>query len=252
MIVEQDWWRYAFDEVYLETDGDVVENPQATEAEVSLVWDTLRLREKSRVLDVCCGQGRHAIALATRGCHVTGVDYSDYLLSIARARSVPGVFFHQQDVRSLPYVAEFDAAILLGNSFGYFDNEEDDMTVLRGCVRALRKGGLLGIDLTDGDYFKSHFEPTSIENTGRCQVTRTRAMVGDRIVTREVVTGAIKADRVYAERLYSANQVRRLFADVGMCVVAEIPVHGTSSWGGDVGLMGHRTLFVGSMLEDAQ
>jgi len=81
----------------------------------------LQLRPGSRVLDVPCGGGRHAVELTTRGRSVTAVDLSSDFLTAARglaAQRNVTVDFHEREMRDLPWTEEFDAAYCFGNSFG--------------------------------------------------------------------------------------------------------------------------------------
>src|SRR6202171_6777790 len=83
-----EWWRTLFNSLYLETDGDIVENDRNTEQEVDLLISSAGLERNDRILDLCCGQGRHSLELAQRGLqHVTGLDRSRYLIRLARKRA---------------------------------------------------------------------------------------------------------------------------------------------------------------------
>src|SRR5439155_17198242 len=83
-----EWWRTLFNSLYLETDGDVVENDRNTEQEVDLLIRSAGLERNDRLLDLCCGQGRHSLELARRGFpQVTGLDRSRYLIRLARKRA---------------------------------------------------------------------------------------------------------------------------------------------------------------------
>jgi D-alanine-D-alanine ligase len=83
--VEHDWWKTLFDEVYLMTDAPFVCNPALTKCEVDVIEEVLHLQPSARILDVCGGQGRHALELALRGYqHLTVLDYSDFLLDRGR------------------------------------------------------------------------------------------------------------------------------------------------------------------------
>src|SRR5262245_55921862 len=62
-----DWWRSLFNSVYLKTDGDVVENYNNTVQEVDLLIRAAGLEKSDRILDLCCGQGRHSLELARQG-----------------------------------------------------------------------------------------------------------------------------------------------------------------------------------------
>src|SRR5258708_11642193 len=72
-----EWWRTLFNSLYLETDGDVVENDRNTEQEIDLLVKSVGLEPNDRILDLCCGQGRHVLELARRGLqNVTPLDPS--------------------------------------------------------------------------------------------------------------------------------------------------------------------------------
>jgi len=68
--VEHDWWKTLFDEVYLMTDAPFVCNPALTKCEVDVIEEILRLQPAARILDVCGGQGRHALELARMGTYI--------------------------------------------------------------------------------------------------------------------------------------------------------------------------------------
>jgi len=84
----QEWWRDLFNSLYLKTDGDVVENDQNTVRDIDLVVKATGIGLQDHVLDLCCGQGRHTLELASRGFrHVAGLDRSRYLIRLARKRA---------------------------------------------------------------------------------------------------------------------------------------------------------------------
>jgi len=121
-----DWWRTLFNSLYLETDGDVIENDRNTADEVDLLIRSVGLERNDRILDLCCGQGRHSLELARRGFpHVTGLDRSRYLIRLARKRAkqrVLQVSFHEGDARRfLLGDGEFHCVWIRGNSFGYLE-----------------------------------------------------------------------------------------------------------------------------------
>ena len=118
-----------------------------------------------RVLDLCCGPGRHSIPLARLGAQVTAVDRSPFLLQKARARaeSEPlNIEWVQDDMRSFVRPDEFDLAINLFTSFGYFGDEED-LTVLRNVFRSLAPGGFFIIDVLGKEILARGFAPSAVE-----------------------------------------------------------------------------------------
>src|SRR5215468_6552910 len=250
-----DWWRTLFNSLYLETDGDVIENDRNTSEEIDLLVRTVGLERNDRVLDLCCGQGRHSLELARRGFpHVTGLDRSRYLIRLARKRARQGnlsLSFHEGDARRYRLgEGEFHCVCLLGNSFGYFERPEDDFAVLEAIKRALSSGGSLVMDLMDGEWMRCHFDPRSWEwidqNHFVCR-ERDLAEDGDRLISREVVVHAergVIADQFYAERLYSKERLEALLSRAGFTNVRFHSLLAPESQRNqDLGMVAHR-LFV--------
>ena len=122
--------------------------PALTHQETDFLQQVLELHAGSRVLDVPCGNGRHAAKLAKRGCHVTGVDLSLEFLSLARQAAASAkvtVEYRHCDMRELPSTREFDAAYCWGNSFGYMDYAGAG-AFLAALAGALKPGGRLALD----------------------------------------------------------------------------------------------------------
>lgn len=239
-LVPANWWKTVFaDEMYLKTDGDVVEDPEITKHEIAMLeadeeihatfiqGSKLATDEASRtapcakILDLCCGQGRHTIHLAEKYPHlqIHGHDQSSYLISLARERaSSLGIssrtVFTEGDCRQIPYPQEtFDLIIVMGNSFGYFADDHGDESVLAEILRVLKPGGNLILDLTDGSYMRDNYAERSWEwiddNTFVCR-ERTLSKDRCRLNSREVITVTTKGvirDQFYQERLYSRNEV---------------------------------------------
>jgi SAM-dependent methyltransferase len=119
-----------------------------------------------RVLDLCCGPGRHSIPLARLGAEVTAVDRSPFLLEKARSRAGLEnlhIEWIQEDMRSFVRPDEFDLVINLFTSFGYFGDVEEDLTVLRNVFRSLVPGGFFVIDLMGKEIIARGFAPSSVE-----------------------------------------------------------------------------------------
>ena len=250
----QEWWRSLFNSMYLKTDGDVVENDLNTQREVDVLIRAVGLEWNDRILDLCCGQGRHCLELARRGFRrVTGVDRSRYLIRVARRRAkAEGVHvaFHEGDARKLRVPANsFHCVAVLGNSFGYFEREEDDRAVLEAVKRVLCSGGMLVADLADGDWVRAHFDPRSWEWIDQNHlVCRERTLSGDgtRLICREVVVHCergVIVDQFYAERLYSRQQICDLLERVGFQSIRDQGfLLAESDRNQDLGMMANRML----------
>jgi D-alanine-D-alanine ligase len=222
--VDPNWWQWLFDEVYLLTDAPFVCNPELTRREVTVVEQLLHLCTADRILDLCGGQGRHALELARRGYHhLTVLDYAAFLLQRGRREAAAAglqVAFQQGDARALPFpAASFDVVLLMGQSFGLLAEATDDRQVLAEAWRVLAPGGRFLMDLIDRDVVLRHFRPESWhEAADDLVVCWKRELVHDVVRVRELVlskTTGLLRDRAYAERLYSADSLRTLLSEVG-------------------------------------
>ena len=150
---------------------------KGTAQEVTFLSDILDLRAGRRVLDVGCGPGRHAHALAERGVDVVGVDLSTEFVALAKSSAPAGAAFVRGDARHLPVAPAFDAVIsLCQGGFGLLG--DDDGVALREMARALAPHGVLAFTafssyfavryLEEGDAFDAetgvNHERTSVRN----------------------------------------------------------------------------------------
>jgi SAM-dependent methyltransferase len=139
---------------------------KGTDQEVAFLVHELGLVPGVRVLDVGCGPGRHAHALARLGVEVVGIDISERFVELARRFAPPGAAFARGDARSLSYEAEFDAVIsLCQGAFGLSDGPgaplDPDEQVLAGMARALRPGGRLALTAFSAYFQVRHLDPGS-------------------------------------------------------------------------------------------
>ena len=133
---------------------------KGTEQEVGFLVETLGLAPGDRVLDVGCGPGRHAHALAQRHIIVVGVDISETFTALARAGAPKGASFVRADARRLPVApGSFDAAIsLCQGGFGLLD--ADDVVALDAMARAVKRGGLVAVSAFSAYFAVRHIETT--------------------------------------------------------------------------------------------
>ena len=186
--------------------------------------ELLELPVGSRLLDVPCGQGRHAHLLAESGFDVDGLDYSRDLLAVAKKRGTGSrLRYTRGDMRKLParWTRRFDAVLNLFTSFGLFAHPADDATVVREFARVLKPGGLLiwhggsrdGVMArflardwwtSDGTFFahEREFDPLS----GLLTVHSTWKR------------GARSGERQHSIRLYTATRLAELLASSGLIV----------------------------------
>ena len=105
----------------------------------------LNLPEKAKVLDLACGKGRHSIYLNQLGFNVLGADLSENSIAEASKNSNETLNFKVHDMRE-PFEEKFDAIFNLFTSFGYFENDDDNLTTLKAIKESLSEYGFAVID----------------------------------------------------------------------------------------------------------
>ncbi|MFX1332757.1 MAG: class I SAM-dependent methyltransferase [Promethearchaeota archaeon] len=122
---------------------------QYDEMVVEFCLDALSLKKGKKLLDIACGAGDQSILFAERGINVSGFDLSTRLIKIAKEKAAEAnleVNLSMGDMREIDFPSQFDAAVLLSHSFGFF-NHDENKRVLEGSFNALVEGGKLLLDL---------------------------------------------------------------------------------------------------------
>ena len=218
----KEWWRRLFDTsypvVYAYTEKTV-------EEEVEQLWQILALEPGMRLLDVCCGFGRHSIPLAERGLRVTGVDYSRAQLAEARRRARAAgvrVEWVRADAREFRTARKYARVINMFTSFGYFETDEEDALMLARMAAALKPGGLLLLDTLNRDWIARHFAPAiAMELNGGHVITNNQIdHVRGRIVSRRLLCLKGKTrENFFSIRLYTVPELARMASACGLELV---------------------------------
>ena len=113
--------------------------------DVDFLVNALNLKKGDKILDLCCGHGRHTIELKKRGFSIDGLDFSKYLLRIAKTnakRENLKINFYQQDIHSINIENKYDKIFLFFSEFGLFDPD----IVLSNVVKLLKNQGIFLLD----------------------------------------------------------------------------------------------------------
>ena len=211
-----------FDDDYLYFFAEALD--ARSDADAELIWRLLELEPGMEVLDLACGHGRIANALARRGCVVTGLDATPRFLDRARrdaaARRVT-VTYVEGDMRSLPWTGRFDRVVNWFTAFGYFD-DEGNRRVLTEVARVLRPGGRFALELNSLDGVARRFEPASVqERDGDLVIDRRRfEPLTGRMVTERIVIRDGRVRRVpYFVRMFTFTELRDWLLDAGFTSV---------------------------------
>ena len=176
-------------------------------------------------LDLCCGFGRITLELAREGFCATGVDITASYLTAAkedaRHEGLTVEFIHE-DVRNFKRPAAFDLVLNLYNSFGFFEDESDDLLFARNAWYSLKEEGsflieVQGKELAVSDYTESAwFKRAGYFVLTECKVLDSWASVENRWT---LIKDGVKYEKEFCQRLYSAVELRALLYRAGFSVV---------------------------------
>jgi SAM-dependent methyltransferase len=190
--------------------------------QVDSIVELLDLQPGSKVLDLCCGPGRHALEFARRGFEVAGVDRTLEYLDEAKKRSADeglSATFVQSDMREYVKTDAYDVAVNLFTSFGIFDDIEDDRRVLRNMHSSLKPGGSFIIDTIGKELVARDFKSRDWhrESDGTI-VTEERTVLDSwsRLASKwTVLRAGEQREFEFSLRCYSAVELSSLFSEAG-------------------------------------
>jgi len=220
-----DVWDAFFSDFYLRAYAAAARQAE-TEAEALAAARLAGCAAPADVLDVPCGFGRHALALAHAGHRVVGVDRSETLLAEARRRAdgAPWPKLVRADYRDLPFGDEaFDAALNLFSSIGYLGDEED-ARALAEIRRVLRPDGRLVIEAMHRDLLVRGFRERDWRLVGEGRLLLEQRTFdptsGVAQTTQTLVdsTGA-RDSRSFAVRVYTATELMAMLTAAGYAEV---------------------------------
>jgi SAM-dependent methyltransferase len=198
---------------------------ERTQREVDFLMEALDLGPGAVVLDLCCGHGRHSIALARLGFEVTGLDLSSRHLEMARGAASEAnlsVKWLRSDMRQIPteLTGVFDAVINMFTAFGYFDTEEEDQEVLLGVARSLKPGGAFFLDFINREFVIRRFTASDWEMMDETLVLHTRLFDFPSGKTRDEITvvepdGSRRSTHT-SVRFYTLRELLRMLEAAGL------------------------------------
>ncbi len=151
---QQEWFRNWFDSPYypiLYSHRNIQEAQQFIDTLVNFLLNQKLIKEGCTWLDTACGSGRHAIYLAKKGFQVTGIDLSPNSIAeaIKNSQDIVNIRFLVSDIRT-PLNQHFDVVSNLFTSFGYFEQDKDNVQVLQNLITQSKN--LVVLDYLNADY----------------------------------------------------------------------------------------------------
>jgi len=161
--MENEWFASWFDTSYyhiLYQDRDESEAKSFIE---NLICN-LNIPKGANLLDLACGKGRHSITLNELGYTVLGVDLSANSVKIASKNTSDTLSFAIHDMRNVIREKKFAAVFNLFTSFGYFDEESDNLSVLNAVHSMLEEKGLLVIDFMNANHVINNLVKSEVKH----------------------------------------------------------------------------------------
>ncbi len=169
---------------------------------IEFLEQTLSLNNCSTILDLGCGRGRHSITLARRGYKVKGIDISEEAVKKASAKAneigLDNIEFEVRDMRN-PLPEIFDAIVNLFTTFGYFEQDQENLKVLDSVVKMLNQDGIFVLDYLNARKVRSGYKQ---EDEGEFQGIKyhIRRYVKNNSIHKDIV---FSGDRLTRNRGYS-------------------------------------------------
>ena len=176
-----------------------------------------------RVLDLCCGPGRFVVPLAEQGFEVTGVDRTPFFLgraaALARQAGVR-VELVQEDLRSFSRPDSFDMVISMMTSFGYSEDEKENLAALSRVADNLAPGGVFVIDIMGKEILSGIFKETLSQQLedGSMVVRRHKIRPGWNLIDNQwliIRDGVVERTLEFTHWLYSARELEQLLQQSG-------------------------------------
>jgi cyclopropane fatty-acyl-phospholipid synthase-like methyltransferase len=166
-------------------------NESDAEEHLKLILENIEISNGAKILDMACGAGRHAIILARKNFNVTAVDLSENLISISRQSAQNenlNINFVQSDIRNFNSNNKFDLVINLFTSFGYFETDEENFSVLKKAYSLLVDDGFFVLDFFNSQFLKKNLVEFSEENLDNAEIHQYRKIKDNRVTKKIVIT----------------------------------------------------------------
>ncbi len=155
MTAIQEWFESWFDSPY---HSMLYKHRDEHEAKVFIdnLFDYLKPEKTARILDIACGDGRHAAYMKDYAAEVIGIDLSEQRIKRAQVFADDNLSFYRQDMRNVFRLNYFDFAFNFFTSFGYFKHYRDNVLAAEAFAKGLKPGAKLVLDYMNVDLVKEH------------------------------------------------------------------------------------------------
>ncbi len=217
---QNDWYESWFDSSYYKILYQNRDEPEA-QAFIEKLISNMQPTANSRMLDIACGEGRHAIQLAEHGYDVTAIDLSQKNIETAKASESENLHFFVHDMRFPFYINYFDFAFNFFTSFGYFIHDRDHLLAAKSFAGSLKKNGLLVIDYLNLDYVLQNMQAHHTVQRGSYTFDIEKKLERNHIVKDIKFTDANNKPRHYTESVaaFRLNDFIEIFSKASLSLM---------------------------------
>jgi SAM-dependent methyltransferase len=207
------WYENWFDKNYLL----LYKNRDAVEArtQIQLIIDTLKPRKDKMILDLGCGDGRYTHLFSELGFRIMGLDLSGELIREGR-KKYGSLNLIVGDMRSIP--GQFETILSLFTSFGYFNDDRDNLKVFQAIKSSLLANGWFWLDFLNPEFVEENLIPETVtEISSVCRVVEKRKILKNRVV-KDIIFIQGQEKKYYQEsvRLYSRTELGVMLRRIGI------------------------------------
>ena len=217
---EEWFWSDAYTRVYDHRDEEEAERL------VDLIEREITPALNAHILDIGCGRGRHAHALARRGYRVTGIDLSEAAIEEARATAADEgldatTTFRVSNMRTPACEACADGVVNLFTSFGYFEEDAENERALAAMATALRPGGWLLQDFLNAPVVAESLGASEHETEGGRTIHQDRWIEDGRVIKEITIEHADETETFRESvRLFTVHDFKEMYLSVGLELVS--------------------------------
>lgn len=194
-------------------------DPAEAETFVENLLHHLHPEKNVHFLDLACGAGRHARFIHKHGYKTTGADISPLNISLANAFKQKDLDFFVHDMRDPLGEAQYDYVLNLFTSFGYFEEESDQLKTIRAIYTGLKPGGMLILDFMNTPKILRELVPaeTIIRGKVRFEIKR---HVKNHIIYKEIRVIDGERTETFREEVQaiSLEDFKQMFQEAGLFI----------------------------------
>ncbi len=179
---------------------------------VESIISITNIKNKSKILDIACGAGRHSIEFAKKGFIVTAFDLSKNLLNNAKVNAQKAgvdIDFIRADIRDFYIDVKFDLVLNLFTSFGYFESDEENFKVFKTAYNHLNENGFFVFDYFNKKYLEENLTPNSISRIEDEEIIQNRRIEKGRVI-KDIIIKKNGREEHFNEsvKIYSLNEIK--------------------------------------------